>query len=154
MVVEHTGWWNSFWIMEQRNAVACGVWPYVSVFLPCLAGDSWSGCSCSSELKTNQSKLGSLLTCLSTGKYRELKFIVVLSLYFHGIVGVYWTASDFISADNSCHHQSLERWTCECSTGRDWEEGVIGRLRWCKLVQIKTSHFMLLFFSLFILFYY
>lgn len=54
--------------MEEWNAVAGGVRPYVSVRLPCLSGDSWSDCSCSSELGTNQSKWGGLLSCLSEGE--------------------------------------------------------------------------------------
>lgn len=85
MVAEHTGWWNSFWIMEQWNAVAGGVQPYVSVCLLCLAGDSWSDCSCSTELETNQSKWGSLLSCLSRGKSKAQEFTVLWFYHFGAI---------------------------------------------------------------------
>lgn len=54
--------------MEQWNAVAGGVRPYVSVCLLCLAGDSWSDCSCSTELGTNQSKYGQLVELFKRGE--------------------------------------------------------------------------------------
>lgn len=49
-------WWNSFWIMEEWNAAAGGVRPYVSARLPRPRRDSWSDWPCSSELGSNQSK--------------------------------------------------------------------------------------------------
>lgn len=60
--------------------MAGGVRPYVSVCLLCLAGDSWSDCSCSTELGANQSKWGSLLGRLSGGKKNTEESIVSLSL--------------------------------------------------------------------------
>lgn len=60
--------------------MAGGVRPYVSLCLLCLAGDSWSDCSCSTELETNQSKWGGSLSCLSRGKSKALESIVILSL--------------------------------------------------------------------------
>lgn len=93
MVAEHTEWWNSFWIMEQWNAVAGGVRPYVSVCLLCLAGDSWSYCSCSTELETNQSKRGSLLSCLSRGKSKAQESTVLWFYRSGAIRDLSWSVS-------------------------------------------------------------
>lgn len=68
--------WNSGW-----NAATGGIQPYVTTQLLYLARDSWSDCSCSTELGTNQSKAGNLLGHLGRSQNNTRNTIVSVSLW-------------------------------------------------------------------------